>query len=99
MERDRLYHPRQIDEIEGSGVSLINEPPPPENVGVVVPMRPRSLHSLIAQNLADVEGLIGRLEGGVAVAASGRELVRELYIGCRKQREVLSAALRLEGIE
>ena len=50
----------------------------------------------MAQNLADVEGLIARLELGVAVAASGRGLIRDLYVQCRKQREVLVAALRLE---
>ena len=72
------------------------EPALPANVGVMVPERQRSLHALVAQNLADVESLIGRLEGGVGVADSGRALVRELYVQCRRQREVLSAALRLE---
>jgi hypothetical protein len=95
MDRDR-FHPRQIEEIEGSGVSLVNEPLPPENVGVLVPTRPRSLHSVIAQNLADTESLIARLEAGVGVADSGRALVRALYIGCQKQRDLLAAALRLE---
>jgi hypothetical protein len=50
----------------------------------------------MAQNLADVEGLIARLEAGVGVANSGRTLVRELYVQCRRQREALAAALRLE---
>jgi len=95
MDRDR-YHPRTVDEIDGSGVSLLNEPLLPENVGVLVPGRQRSLHAVMAQNLADVEGLIARLELGVAVAASGRGLIRDLYVQCRKQREVLVAALRLE---
>jgi hypothetical protein len=77
-------------------VSWINEPASSDNVGVLVPHRRRSLHAVVAQNLADVEDLIARLEAGVGVAARGRPLVRELYIGCRKQREVLAAALRLE---
>ena|SRR5215469_13385828 len=98
MDRDR-YHPRTVDEIDGSGVSLLNEPLLPENVGVLVPGRQRSLHAVMAQNLKDVEGLIARLELGVAVATSGRGLIRELYVQCRKQREVLAAALRLEELE
>ena len=67
-----------------------------ENVGVLVPRGQRSLHAIIAQNLKDVEGLIGRLEAGVGVATSGRGLIRDLYVQCRKQREILSAVLRLE---
>jgi hypothetical protein len=54
------------------------------------------LHAIIAQSLADVEGLIARLEAGVGVGASGRGLIRDLYVQCRKQREVLAAVLRLE---
>jgi hypothetical protein len=50
----------------------------------------------VAQNLADIESLIARLESGVRVADSGRGLIRDLYVQCRKQREVLAAALRLE---
>jgi len=76
MDRDR-YHPRTVDEIDGSGVSLLNEPLPPENVGVLVPSQQRSLHAVMAQNLKDVEGLIARLELGVAVATSGRGIIRE----------------------
>ena len=76
MDRDR-YHPRTVDEIDGSGVSLLNEPLPPENVGVLVPSQQRSLHAVMAQNLKDVEGLIARLELGVGVATSGRGLIRE----------------------
>jgi hypothetical protein len=77
-------------------VTFINEPLPPDNVGVLVPGRQRSLHAMVAQNLADVEALIGRLEVGVGVVDSGRGLVRDLYVQCRKQREILSAVLRLE---
>jgi hypothetical protein len=77
-------------------VTLLTEPLPPENVGMLVPGRRRSLHSLLVQSLADVESLIARLELGVAVADSGRALVRDLYVQCRKQRDLLAAALRLE---
>jgi hypothetical protein len=94
--RDDKYWPRQIDEIDGSGVSLLNEPAPLDNVGVLVPTKQRSLHAVIAQNLKDTEALIGRLELGVRVADSGRALIRDLYVQCRKQREVLAQALRLE---
>ena len=75
---------------------VLNEPLWPDNVGVLVPGRQRSLHAVMAQNLKDVEGLIARLELGVAVATSGRGLIRDLYVQCRKQREILEAALRLE---
>ena len=93
--RDDRYRPAGIEELADS-VSLLNEPIAPDNVGVLVPSQQRSLHSLIAQSLADVESLIGRLELGVRVADSGRGLIRDLYVRCRKQREVLSAVLRLE---
>jgi hypothetical protein len=69
---------------------------PPDNVGVIVPSQQRSLHAIVAQNLADVEALIGRLELGVGIADSGRGLVRDLYVQCRKQREILAAVRRLE---
>jgi hypothetical protein len=94
MRNDR-YHPAQIDEVEDRP-SFINTPLPPDNVGVLVPSQQRSLRAVIAQNLKDVEGLINRLDAGVAAADSGRVLIRELYVRCRKQREVLSAVLRLE---
>ena len=95
---DGKYTPRTLEELADDPipVTVLNEPLPPENVGVLVPTRPRSLHSLLAQNLVDVECLIARLELGVAVATSGRGLIRDLYVQCRKQREVLAAALRLE---
>jgi hypothetical protein len=35
MDRD-TYHPRQVEEIDGAGVSLINEPVR-EDVGIIVP--------------------------------------------------------------
>jgi hypothetical protein len=76
--------------------SLINQPVPPDNVGLMVPSQQRSLHAMVAQSLKETEALIGRLECGVRVADSGRGLIRELYVEARKQREVLSAVLRLE---
>jgi hypothetical protein len=85
-----------VDEIDGPGVSLLNEPVTPENVGVLVAGRQRSLHAVVAQSLKDVEGLIARLEAGVGVADSGRGLIRDLYVQCRRQREILAAVLRLE---
>ena len=95
---DRKYWPRTSEELaeDPIPVSFINQPVPPDNVGVLVPSRQRSLHAIVAQNLADVEALIGRLELGVRVADSGRGLIRDLYVQCRKQREILSAVLRLE---
>ena len=94
---DDKYWPRTIDEMveDPIPVTMINEPVH-ENVGVLVPRGQRSLHAIIAQNLKDVEGLIARLELGVRVADSGRALTRDLYVQCRKQREVLTAVLRLE---
>ena len=84
------------DDAPGAGVSFISRPPMPDNVGVLVPAQQRSLHAVIAQSLKDIEGLIARLETGVRVADSGRALIRDLYVGCRKQRELLEAVLRLE---
>jgi hypothetical protein len=92
------YWPRQFEEMAEDPIpqSLLNEPLPPDNVVVLVPHRRRSLHAIVAQNLADVEDLIARLGFGVGVAASGRALIRDLYVQSRKQREILAAALRLE---
>jgi len=96
--RDDRYRPFDIEELEDKP-SLTNEPVAADNVGVLVPGRQRSLHAMVAQNLKDTEALIGRLELGVRVADSGRGLIRELYVQCRRQREVLAAALRLEELE
>ena len=52
----------------------------------------------MAQNLADAEALIVRLEDGVAVADSQRPVIRDLYVQCEKQRELLEVALQL-GLE
>jgi hypothetical protein len=92
------YQPRDFDELAGDAtpVTWLNEPPPADNVGVMVPPQARPLRAMVAQSLADVEALIARLEKGVRVADSGRGLVRDLYIQCRKLREILPAVLRLE---
>jgi hypothetical protein len=93
------YWPRQFDELATDPIpaTFINEPPLADNVGVLVLPKARSLPALIAQALSDAEALIDRLElVGVDVAASGRPLIRDLYVQCRKQREILAAVLRLE---
>jgi hypothetical protein len=94
------YQPRNLDELAEAPTprSLISRPVH-ENVALLVASQPRSLSAIIAQTLADTENLIARLEVGVDVAASGRELVRELYVQCRKQRELLAAVLELNGLE
>ena len=95
--RDDKYRPwNWTDDAVPNSVSLLNQPLPPENVGVMVLSQQRSLHAIIAQNLKDTEALIGRLELGVRVADNGRGVIRDLYVQCRRQREVLSAVLRLE---
>ena len=81
--RDYRYWPADIDEVEPKK-SWISQPVPPENVGVLVPSQQRSLHAVIAQSLKDTEALIGRLELGVRVADSGRGLIRDLDVQCRR---------------
>jgi hypothetical protein len=97
---DGKYTPRTIDELAADPipVTVLNGPLPPENV-VLVPARWRPIHALIAECLASTEALVNRVELGVRVADSGRGLIRDLYVQCRKQREVLTAALRLEELE
>ena len=89
------FWPCPVEEMEDRG-SFISQPLLPDNVAMLVPSQQRSLYAVIAQNLKDVEALIAQLDLGVGVAASGRALVRDLYVQCRKQREVLAAVLRLE---
>jgi hypothetical protein len=54
-DRDR-FRPRQFEElaVDPTPVTLLNEPVAAENVGVLVSNRQRSLHAVVAQNLADV---------------------------------------------
>jgi hypothetical protein len=44
------YQPRTLEELEAdpTPVSLLNQPVPPDNVGVLVPNRQRSLHAVVA---------------------------------------------------
>ena len=84
-------------------VSLLNEPVVYRDTGDATVLRrwpkARPLHAIVAECLANVELLLGQLEGGVRVADNQRELVRQLYVSTQRQREVLSAALRLEELE
>ena len=84
-----------VDDVP-QALSFLNEPPLPDDVGVVVPLRPPSLHVCIAQALRETEGLLARLTRGVSCADSHRPVVRELYVNSLKQQKLLSAVLRLE---
>ena len=66
-DRDR-YHPRTIEELAADPipVTLINEPLPPDNVSTLGRAKQRSLHAVVAQNLADVESLMSLLICSVA---------------------------------
>src|SRR6516162_8074220 len=98
--KDR-YRPRTLDDAEPP--SLINEPIAYRDTGDSTVLhrwpRARPLHAVIAETLANVELLLAQLECGVRVADNQRELVRQLYVSTQRQREVLSAALRLEELE
>ena len=65
------YWPRQVEEIDGPGVSLLNEP-----IREVIPLRPiqqRSLHAVLCEALIDAQALLARLEAGVHVPCDGQE--------------------------
>ena len=97
--RDR-YHPRTVDEIDGPGVSLINEPLPPDNVSTLVRTGQRSLHAVLCESLKQTKELLARLELGVYVPrAEQREIIRLLYIATRHQVKALAAVLELDGLE
>jgi hypothetical protein len=72
---DDKYTPRRFEEIEDNGISLINEPVPPDNVSTLVRPKQRSLHAVLCEALTNTQGQ--RLEAGIYVA---REVVRELYV-------------------
>jgi hypothetical protein len=94
------YWPRPIEEIEGNGVSLINEPLPPENVSTLVQPKQRSLHAVLCEALTNTQALLARLEAGVTVPRDQqREIVRLLYVATRNQAKALIATLELEGLE
>ena len=96
------YWPHDIPEA-GQKISLLNEPISYRDTGDSTVLRrwpkARPLHAVIAETLANVELLLGQLEAGVRVADNQRDLVRQLYVCSQRQREVLSAALRLEELE
>jgi hypothetical protein len=94
------YWPRQLDEIEGSPTSLINEPALPPNVATLAPKQ-RSIHAMLVENLNSTQALLTRLESGrVCVPRQEqREVLRETYVACRRLVQALEATLELEGIE
>jgi hypothetical protein len=96
------YWPHDVPKPEQK-VSLLNEPIAFRDTGDATVLRPwpkaRPLHAVVAETLANVELLLGQLEAGVRVADNQRDLVRQLYVSTQRQREVLSAALRLEELE
>jgi hypothetical protein len=99
--RDDKYWPRQVDETEGAGVSIINEPVRDE----VIELRPgqaaASLHALLVGALNQAQAVLTRLETrGVYVPKDQqREVVRLLYVATRNQVKALTAVLELEGLE
>jgi hypothetical protein len=94
------YRPRQLDEIEDNGVSLINEPLPPDNVRALVQSKERSLHAVLCQALVNTQALLTRLELGVqAPPGQARVTIRDLYVQTRRQLKALSATLELDGLE
>ena len=44
------YHPRQVDEIEDAGVSLLNEPVAPDNAALLVQPKPRPIHAMLVES-------------------------------------------------
>ena len=94
------YWPRQFDEIEGTPLTWINEPLPPDNVSALVP-RQRSIHAVLVENLNSTRALLTRLESGrVCVPRQEQcEIVRLLYVGTRHQVKALAATLELDGLE
>jgi hypothetical protein len=95
------YWPRSIEEIEGHGISIINEPAR----DAVIELRPgqaaASLYALLVGLRNQALALQERMENrGVRVARNDqREVVRLLYVATRNQVRALEAALSLEGLE
>ena len=97
---DDKYRARPLEEIEGNGISIINEPIPPENVRTLVRPRQRSLHAVLCEAVINTQALVTRLELGVqAPPGQARVTVRELYVQTRRQLNALAAVLELEGLE
>jgi hypothetical protein len=98
--RDDKYRPRRFEEIDGDGVSWINEPIQPDNVSTLVLTKQRSLHAVLCEALTNTQGLLARLELGVYVPRpEQREIIRLLYVATRHQVKALAACLELEGLE
>jgi hypothetical protein len=97
---DRRYWPRQFDEIEGTPLTWINEPVPPDNVRSIGRAARRPLHAILCEALTNTQALLARLEAGVTVPRDQqREIVRLLYVATRHQVKALAAVLELEGLE
>jgi hypothetical protein len=99
---DDKYWPRDIAEPEHK-VSLLNEAMTFRNTGEARVLhkwpKGRPLHAVIAECLANVELLLAHLHAGLRVADNQRGLVRDLFVQTQRQREILTAALRLEELE
>src|SRR6516165_10134198 len=97
---DDRYWPRQFEEMEGTPVTILNEP-----VREVIELRPgqqaASLYALLVGVRNQAQALLGRLETrGVYVPRQGqREVVRAHYVATRNQVKVLSAVLELDGLK
>ena len=97
---DDKYRARQLEEIEGNGISIINEPIPPDNVRTLVRPRQRSLHAVLCEAVINTQAPLARLEAGVTVPRDQqREVVRVLYVATRHQARALAATLELDGLE
>ena len=97
---DDKYRARPLEEIEGNGISIINEPIPPENVRTLVRPRQRSLHAVLCEAVINTQAPLARLEAGVTVPRDQRrEVVRLLYVATRHQVQALAATLELDGLE
>jgi len=97
---DDKYRARPLEEIEGNGISIINEPIPPENVRTLVRPRQRSLHAVLCEAVINTQAPLARLEAGVTVPRDQqREVVRVLYVATRHQARALAATLELDGLE
>jgi len=97
---DDKYRPRQLEEIDDNGVSILNQPIMPDNVSTLARAKERSLHAMLCEALTNTKALLERLERGVVVPRDQqREVVRLLYVATRHQVEALAVVLELEGLE
>ena len=99
MDDKHRYHPRRIEEIEGDGISLINEPILQDAIELRPGAKQRPLHAVLCEALTNTQALLSRLEHGVTVPKDQqREIVRLLYVATRHQVKALAACL-VEGLE